>query len=155
MRNFWIALMILALFPALVPVRADGADRGFKRDKKGGMMEALDLDKDQLARMRELRNAMKRKMIEQTSKVELAQLDFQEELYKDKPDAERLNRLIDQISSAKAKIIGDRLTMRVEMIKILTAEQKQKMLERMGSKMLEYGKGKGRGKGFGERRDRR
>lgn len=151
MRKFKIVLMILTLVPALGLFQAEASDRGSHHGGKGGMMAALDLDKDQLARMRELRSGMKRKMIEQRSKVDLARLDFQEELHKDKPDTARLNKLIDQIAEAKAEKTRARLTMRVEMIKILTPDQKQKMLERMGARMLGSGRYKGHGKDKGER----
>lgn len=155
MRKFWIALMILTLVPALGLVQAEGSDRGSGHGGKGKMMKALDLDKDQLAKMRKLRSGMKRKMIEQRSIVDLARLDFQEELQKDKPDTAKLNKLIDQIAEAKAQKTRARLTMHVEMTKILTQEQKQKMLERMGSRMMGSGGGMGHGKGYGGRHERR
>jgi len=155
MRKFAIALMMITLVPAFFPAPAEGQDLGSQRGGKGGMMAALDLDKGQLAKMRELRHSMKRKMIEQKSKVELARLDFQEELQKEKPDTARLNKLIDQVAEANAQKTRAWLTMRVEMIKILTPEQKQKMLERMGTRMLGYGGGMGHSKSFGERRERR
>lgn len=154
MRKFKIALMVLALVPVLGLSQAQSSDRDREHGGKRGMMAALDLDKDQLARMRELRSGMKRKMIEQRSKADLAQLDFQEELQKDKPDTAKLNRLIDQIAEAKAEKTRAKLSMRVEMTKILTPAQKQKMIERMGAMMLGSGRGKGYGeKEKGERRD--
>lgn len=151
MRKFKIALMILTLVPAFGFSQAEGSDRDQEHGGKRGMMAALDLDKDQLAKMRELRSGMKRKMIEQRSKVDLARLDFQEELQKEKPDMVKINKLIDQVAEAQAQKTRAWLTMRVEMVKMLTPDQKQKMLERMGSMMLEYGRGKEYGKGKGGR----
>lgn len=151
MRKFSIVFMMLTFVLALGVFPAESGERGGHRGGKGGMMKALDLDKDQLAKMRELRSGMKRKKIEQRAKVDLARLDFQEELQKDKLDTAKINKLIDKIAEAKAEQTRAKLSMRVEMIKILTPEQKQKMLERMGDKMFGSGKGKGHGKKKGER----
>ena len=154
MRKFSIVLMMLTfvLAPGVFP--AESGERGGHHGGKGGMMAALDLDKDQLAKMRELRSGMKRKMIEQRGKVDLARLDFQAELQKDKPDTARLNKLIDRIAQFKADKTRVKLSMRVEMIKILTPEQKQKMMGRMGDRMMCHGGGRGHDSDRGERRER-
>ncbi len=159
MRKFWIALMIVALAPSVGMSQIDG-DR-HDRPRYGGkraMLKELNLDKEQLAKIRKLRRDMQRNMIEQRSRMGLARLDFQEELHKDKPDGGRLDKLIDQIASAQGQMARNRFKMQVEMTRILTPEQKQKMLERMGARMLgeERGfPGKGRGKRHIRERERR
>ncbi len=160
MRKFWIALMVVALAPAVGMSQIDGDrhDRPRHGGKRDMLLKELNLDNEQLAKIRKLRRDMQRNMIEQRSRMELARLDFQEELHKDNPDGGKLDKLIDRIASARGQMARNRFKMQVEMTRILTPEQKQKMLERMGARMLGEDRGypgKGRGKRHIRETDRR
>ncbi|MBI4829035.1 MAG: periplasmic heavy metal sensor, partial [Nitrospinae bacterium] len=72
------------------------------------------------------------------SKLQLAQLDFHEELQKDKPDRAKLDKLIATIVSARADMERQRLTMQVEMSQILTPDQRKRMMRHMGERMMEH-----------------
>jgi len=95
------------------------------------LMEDINLDSNQLKQVRKFRTETRKQMIKTKSEIGLVQIDFQEELHKEKPDKAKLDKLINEIADLQAAMTRTRLEMQVKMTGILTPEQKQKMLERM------------------------
>lgn len=151
MRKFWIAFMISALVPAFAMAQPQGGQHMGQGKGPGiGMMQDLNLDSGQIGKMRKLRSDMRRKMIKNRSDMDLARLDFHEELLQEKPDQSKLNELVNKIAEIDALLARNRLETQVGMMRILTSGQKQKMMERMGASMMggrgmHMGKGENRG----------
>lgn len=129
-----LALPVAAMAQRPGGMGGDYGERGHGR--KGGMMSQLDLSADQLAKMRELGTGTRKEMIELKSRMEIKRIDFQAELQKDNPDMAKINALIDEIVDARSQMFRKQLETQAEMTKILTPEQRQKMMERMGGAML-------------------
>lgn len=133
-----LVLMLAALLaiPAAAMAEQPRAKESGKRLAQ--MMQALDLNDQQIEKMRQLRHVEQRQSIELRSKLQLAQLDFHEELQKDKPDRAKLDKLIATIVTARADMERQRLTMQVEMSQILTPDQRKRMMRHMGERMMEH-----------------
>jgi len=135
MRKVIIAALVAMIAPALA-LAAGPQDRPDHRRQRGmGMMQELNLSADQLNQFRRLRSETRRKTIELRGKVELKTLDFHEELQKDSPDETKLNQLIGEIADLRGQMTKIRMETQVKMTRILTAEQRQRMLGRMGASM--------------------
>lgn len=138
MRKIAMVLIILMLTPAagLASRKGDGG--------KGrmGMISELGLDQEQMEAVRNVRNDMRREMIRIKSDMELKKIDFHEELQKEKPDKARLDKLIDEISALAADRSRIMLKTRVNMVELLTPEQKKKLVERMGERMMMGSRGR-------------
>jgi len=91
--------------------------------------DEIGLKEDQAQAIKNLKYDLSRKMIEMKSKMELAMLDIRQELHNDKVNMERLNALVDAKMDTKKALCKDALKAYVDMMGILTPEQKAKMKE--------------------------
>ena len=114
----------------------------------------LNLTDDQLEKARTIKGDMKRKMIALRSKMQLAKLDFDEELQKEKPSDAKLKKLIDNIANLGAEKARIHLETKMKITGILTYDQKKELAKkRFSSPMGGRGKHQGRGgKGDPQRR---
>lgn len=126
MRNIVLIIMMVAFMPVVAFSEGDG-----KHGKRGkhGYIKELNLDKEQVGAMRDIQREMRRFMIPHHSKIEMAKLNFEEELQKDKPDAANLTRIIDEMANLQAEHEKRRMEIIVKMAAILTPEQKAKFIE--------------------------
>ncbi len=129
MRRLIIAIAVASLVPTVsLAAHDDYKGRGGGRKV---LMEDINLDSNQLKQVRKFRSETRKRMIKTKSEIGLVQIDFQEELHKDKPDKAKLDKLINEIAELQAEMTRTKLGMQVKMTGILTPEQKQKILERM------------------------
>jgi len=96
-----------------------------------------------------MRGAMKKEMIRIRAEMEIKRIDFQEELQAESPDKKKLAGLIADIAALSARKTTARLKMQVEMARILTPEQKQKLQRRHSSRMFDLRSPGGGGRGEG------
>ena len=95
---------------------------------------------------RTIKGDMKRKMIALRSKMQLAKLDFDEELQKEKPSDAKLKKLIDNIANLGAEKARIHLETKMKITGILTYDQKKELAKkRFSSPMGGRGKHQGRG----------
>jgi Spy/CpxP family protein refolding chaperone len=86
--------------------------------------------------------------------MELKRIEFQEELQKIQPDNAILTKLISEMAELAAKRYRIDLETQVEMMLILTPDQKAKLIERMSERIL-LGEGKHPDRDFDDRPHRR
>ncbi|HNV86472.1 MAG TPA: Spy/CpxP family protein refolding chaperone [Candidatus Omnitrophota bacterium] len=134
---FGIAFFLLLAMPLTLLANGYGHGEGLSLKEKFFHKERfiqcnqteLGLKEDQIQAIKNLKYDLSRKMIEMNSKMELAMLDIQQELHNDKVNMDRLNALVDAKMETKKALCKDALKAYVDMMSILTAEQKAKMKE--------------------------
>lgn len=119
---------------------AGGPHAGMGPDIIAQAMDELDLSKEQVAKLREMQSKSKREMIPIHAEMQVASLDIQDELAKDKPDQAKIDAAIDRLNDSAKKMMKFKIGNMLEAKKILTKEQFDKLLASM------YKKGIGKGK---------
>lgn len=136
MRKLLLVMMLAVLVPAvLVPVVGFADERGPGKDRMK-IFEALNLNKDQIEKVKKLHQETRKNTVKLRSDMELKRIDFEEELQKAKPDNNALMKLIGEMAELEAKQYRIRLETRVKMMEILTPEQKEKLIERISERRV-------------------
>lgn len=134
-------LMILIIVVMLIPSYSFAREKGFRGEGGGPMkmFKEIGLDKDQIKKVKKLNLEKRKKMIRLRSEIELKRIDFHEELQKTNPDKKTLNKLIDEQVALVGKRHRIKLETRLEMLDILTPEQKEQLSERMSERLIDRG----------------
>ncbi|MBI5816344.1 MAG: Spy/CpxP family protein refolding chaperone [Nitrospinae bacterium] len=145
MRKLIVAMAMLILIPAVAVAQGMGGGMGGgpgARKGPGGMdfIQELNLTNEQTTAIRDMRNVMRRKHAEIKGRLEVKEIDFEEELQKDKPNPKALDKIIDEISAIHGQMHKARLELQVKIMGILTPEQKHKMNDRMKMGLLSEGR---------------
>jgi len=142
MRKVIFRLVALLALPLVAFAQGGGMEKPGK-GKRMDFTQELNLGKEQVKAIRDMRNEMRRKHVELRAKSEVKQIDFEEELQKDKPNQKTLAALVDELTAIHSQIYKEKLEMRVKMMSVLTPDQKKKLSERTGAHMMESEQGMG------------
>lgn len=145
MRNLLFVVMLAVLVPALLVPMVGFADERGPEKTRMKFFEALNLNKDQIEKVKSLHQETRKNTVKLRSDMELKRIDFEEELQKAKADNNTLMKLIGEMAELEAKQYRIRLETRVKMMEILTPEQKEKLIERMSEKRMSESIPQGRG----------
>lgn len=115
-------------------------------EKMDKLSEELNLTPEQRQQMKEHHQASREEMRSLREKMKENRKALAEELKKENPDRRNINRIASQMKEVQGEIIDQRIDNFLEMKKILTPEQYQKLSEIREKKRKEH-KGKGRRKG--------
>jgi Spy/CpxP family protein refolding chaperone len=135
LRNLrWLRFTLLAAalagaVPAVAQVPDVPPGKWWKRPR---LVEALHLTPDQQQRLEEIFARSRRGFVDLKAEVERRQIDVEELMAKKDSDAKKVASAIDALDQAKLRLGKARTMMIVEMRQILTAEQWQTILERLG-----------------------
>lgn len=104
--------------------------------------EKLGLTDDQLEKLKKAHNGQKKKLIRIRSEIQILNVDLQEELDKDVPDLDRVEKILKKEEPLKTKFTVELLRTKVKVSKILTPEQFEKlrgmMKESMGGRGMKH-----------------
>jgi len=123
MRKFLIAIIIVGMFSITAMARDDAKGQEMGKHRPDYIKE-LGLSEDQMETIKQTRKDMRRDMIKLHSEIKLKQLDFEDELQKENPDKQTLNKIIDELAGFKAEHEKQRLNMMVNMVEVLTPKQR-------------------------------
>lgn len=137
-----LVMSLLIIIPSLTFAnrehhQSEGGHEGFSlEDKYFGKVHflfqnknELGLTEEQMEQIKNIKFDVKRAMIDAEAKKELAMLDIYQELYKDQPDVDKIDSLIDQKSTVKAGLSKTIVRSLLNTKAILTAEQQAKAKE--------------------------
>lgn len=154
--------IIMAIFLLALPAMAQafqggggpggpggGDDLGMPRGawwQQQNVVKDLGLTKGQQEKIESLTLAHRREMIKLRAELELKEIDLDPLLSANKLDGKAINQKVDEIEAVRSRISKSRMTMLVEIRKVLTREQYLKL------KQL---RGRDKRRGTDQRRDRR
>ena len=135
---------------------------GFGFPPIGVLVKELKLTSEQKDQLIDLFNQTQKEMIKTRAEMRITMIDLRTEMMKDNPDEKVINNLIDKIGEYTKKLTGIRVSRHLEVKKILTPEQREKLRELIlsrkwrrgprGRRGFRRGMGQGRfggGMGFG------
>ena len=153
-------IVILAVFALSLPLLAMPKHGGGARD--GGTIDGaekvmrfadeLELTDKQIKQIRDMMSKAKRTSFEARNNIQLSQWDIQDEIKKNKSDKGKINKLIDSISENQKKMMKLRVDNMLEVKKILSAKQFDKLTILMESNNE---KNKKKSKFFGKKPSRK
>ena len=120
------------------------AQRG-DRDRMGWkamMLEKLDLTDEQRVKIRQVRMATEKAMVRLKADAKIARMELEEIMGEVNPNREDVKAKLAVINAARSKMLEKNVNLRLEMKKILTPEQQEKMRH-----MMMWGKGMHKKKG--------
>ncbi len=106
------------------------------------MLEKLDLTDDQRVKIRQVRMATEKSMVRLKADAKIARMELEEIMGEADPNREDVKAKLAVINAARSKMLEKSVNLRLEMKKILTPEQQEKMRH-----MMMWGKGKHKKKG--------
>lgn len=148
-RYLWIGGAVLAVALVATAVQAKG-HRG-RQHHGGHRFEALDLSQAQKDQMRKLMTENRKQMIQLRADTQVARLELAELLRQKSPDTKAVDRAIEKVNAANAKVTESRARQKLSINRILTDEQLQK-LEDMPKRRRGHGPMHNRRGGRGDRR---
>lgn len=89
------------------------------------LADELKLTEQQLAQIKEMRFARQKSAIQTRSKIQLAELDLRNLLQAENPDENQVKSKVEEIGKLKTELRLNRVQGRLEVQKVLTAEQKE------------------------------
>ncbi|MBI4667140.1 MAG: periplasmic heavy metal sensor [Nitrospinae bacterium] len=134
MRSLMMAVLVFVIGAPIALAQPPG-NQG-RGPAKMSYVQELNLTKDQIKAVRELQKETRKKLAEIKAKIEIKRIDFDEEIQKDKQDLKLVDKLIGDLAELHAQQSRVTLEIRARMMGLLTPEQKQKMVERMGMGMM-------------------
>lgn len=93
------------------------------------LVKALGLTKAQTAKLEQIRFDYKASMIKLRSEMQLKKLDMEREMNAENPDRAKLNKLVDELSAVRSRMAKARISHGLDVKKILTPEQWNKLKE--------------------------
>lgn len=90
-------------------------------------IDELNLNTEQTKKIQDLKSASKKQAVVLKSGIELASVDIQDEMRKDSPDKLKIEASADKISAAGAKMLKMHLNDMLQIKKILTKKQFEKL----------------------------
>ncbi len=138
--------MIIALVFLALPIAADayagggkggGAGLGMPRGawwQQESVVKSLSLSKKQQEKIEALTLAHRKEMIELRAQLELNEIDLDPLLSAGKLDEKAIAKKVDEIESVRAKISRSRMSMLIEIRKVLTRDQYLKLKELRGAR---------------------
>jgi Spy/CpxP family protein refolding chaperone len=124
--------------------------RGRPMGMRGGPMmlarvaKAIGLTDEQMDRMRGMRTAHQKEMIRMGADARIAKMELAEALRQPNPRPEDVNVKVAAVNAARSQMLQKQVMFRLEMKKVLTPEQREKIKDLMMQRM---GGGGGRGGG--------
>ena len=111
--------------------------------------EELGISDDQLAKIKELKIALKKDLIQKEADIDLVKVDIRSALYEDEIDLAAANKLIDQKYETKKSKSKQVVSTLAQLKKILTKDQMDKLkdLKRKGCPLKPEGSHRGRSEG--------
>ena len=135
MHRFWVLAMVVAMAVPVGAFAQAGSAIGKRGPGKMDYINELNMTKEQLALTREIQRESRKRAVGIRSKMQIAKIDFDDELQREKPDTKILGRLIDEIAALHAQQYKEMLESKVKMMSLLTVEQKHKLTEQSLMKM--------------------
>lgn len=132
--------------------RGNGDRAGHRKNGKDGfrglrMMQQLNLTADQQAKLEKI-TADRKKSAEPTrTEIKKLRQKMRAEWMKPKPSKADILALHKKINGLNNKLAEQRISSRLEMIAVLTPEQRTQMIEKMAQRGNKEAKGEGRGRG--------
>lgn len=144
------AMLVLGMAAAAAwaePAAVPGMDKGkMERMEPSGhdgdgrmgqrLLADLNLSDEQIAKLKSDRLSARKQMIRDTAEIKTLHLDLFDETMNDKPDLDKVERLVKQIGELQTKMLYNRTKGMMLLRSILTPEQKRKFDEthmRMGN----------------------
>jgi|SaaInl8_200m_RNA_FD_contig_21_691924_length_661_multi_14_in_0_out_0_1 Spy/CpxP family protein refolding chaperone len=128
-KYMWMGVVTLILALGFAAVHARG-HRGKRHHFAGPRFEALDLTQDQKDQLRSLRSEGQKQMIKLKADMQLAHLELKDLMQQRSPDQKKVDRVVDKMNAAHAKMTSSRVKQQLAVHKVLTEEQLQKLNEK-------------------------
>jgi Spy/CpxP family protein refolding chaperone len=129
MHRFWVLAMVVVVAVPVGAFAQAGPGGGMRGPGQMDYVNELNMTKEQLALTKEIQRESRKKAVGIRSKMQIAKIDFDDELQREKPDTKILGRLIDEIAALHAQQYKEMLESKVKMMSLLTVEQKHKLTE--------------------------
>ena len=139
-----ILSLVLVLSLCISPTFAYGPKKaGSGLPPIGVLVKELNLTPEQKDQLVELYSQTQKELINIRTQNKIARIDLMNEMMKDNPDEDVLNNLIDKIGENAKKAFGVRINRQLEIKKILTPEQQEKLKELLMKRKWKKGPKKG------------
>lgn len=151
-RTLIIAALVLVMAVSALAQpgsRGRSGKEGRQGDRQAGMMAKLDLTEDQQTAINALRDKNRDGMMETRKEIARVKNDIKGLMLQDDPDAKAVDKLVHRSGELQTAMRADRMAMRLEMRKLLTDEQRDRLIT-MQSRGGHHGS-----KGDGPRQQRR
>ena len=126
MKALWLAAIAAVVLGAWTSSDAQPGGRRFLREP-GKMARDLGLTDEQKNKMQEIRMASQKEMIRLGADLRIARLELEEVIRQSSPKPEDVKARLAVLSAAQGKMLEKRVNLRLEMKKILTPEQQEKV----------------------------
>jgi Spy/CpxP family protein refolding chaperone len=126
--------LILTMTVFLGLAYGEGYCRAGHQEGPGGMMllgcaKEIGLEEAQIDKIKSIHLSSEKEVIKLRADLEIAQLELKELMHSDNPDKSRVNKKIDELSQLRAKIQKIEAGTKIDVMSVLTAEQKQSFKE--------------------------
>ena len=138
----WFIAGIVALIVGFWTTADAQRDHRPRMGWKNMMLEKLDLTDEQRVKVRQARMATEKAMVRLKADAKIARMELEEIMVEVDPNREDLKAKLAVINAARSKMLEKSVNLRLEMKKILTPEQQEKMRH-----MMMWGKGMHKKKG--------
>ena len=138
----WFIAGIVALIVGFWTTADAQRDHRPRMGWKNMMLEKLDLTDEQSVKVRQARMATEKAMVRLKADAKIARMELEEIMGEVDPNREDLKAKLAVINAARSKMLEKSVNLRLEMKKILTPEQQEKMRH-----MMMWGKGMHKKKG--------
>ena len=115
---------------------------GGHQEGPGGMMllgcaKKIGLEEAQIDKIKSIHLSSQKNIIKLRADLEIARLELKELMHSDSPAKSKVNRKIDELSQLKAKIHKNEAGTKIDVMSVLTTEQKQAFKELRMKRMKE------------------
>lgn len=125
-----IGVFVIGVIGSVALVKHADAQRGKHRGMRGGMA-ALELTDEQKEKMNSLRSAHQKAMVDLRAAHQKARIDLGEIRKQENPSASDIQAKVDAVTAAQGKIMAREIQHNIDVRNLLTAEQKEKLGERL------------------------
>lgn len=134
MRKTWLITFLAIIFITAIsaPTIAQGREPEKKAKLRAGgrgfdVMKKLELTDEQKQKLRELRFDLARYMVKLRADLKVARLELEHLMNQDSPRANDAKVKVAQVNQARSKMLQRSVAHRLELKKILTPEQQEKL----------------------------
>ena len=128
-RAAWALAMLLLLHATGLAAQGPAEGKWWKRPR---IAKQLDLSSDQVGQLEKIFARSKPKLIDLRADFEKKQFDYDQAMQNDEVDREVLEAKIEAREQARAALQKELALMELDMKKVLTPEQREKLLEMRG-----------------------
>ncbi len=135
----FLGLNLWAQPPA--PVMEPDDEAEFMNEAAPMALAKLDLTAEQQKTMRTLRTQLRKEMIPLRGSLESKRIDLQEEMAAEKPNLNKINALVDDMTKMRAEMQKKQIAQRLKMREVLTPEQRKMLEAQRGVRPHRMGRG--------------